>query len=297
MNQTHIRVGGVPEHFNTPWYILKETQPLQSDGVTVDFIPQPGGTGQMIQGLTQGDLDMAVLLTEGVTAAIVKGAPLKIIRFYVDSPLIWGLHVHSNRLLDTPNKTEDKRFAISRPFSGSHLMAYIHADGLNQKLNDKNFVVIHDLKGAQKALAKAEADFFLWEKYTTQPLVDSGDFKRIAEVPTPWPCFVIAVREEFLHRNEDAVARLLSGMEETVRQLEANPEETVSHISERFNLKRDRVSDWFSKLKWTKHPELDEAVFLRVISALKRIGVLDNNLAAKPDAFLRELRQSNSCFP
>ena len=29
----------------------------------------------------------------------------------------------------------------------------------------------------------------------TKPLVDNGIFRRIADCPTPWPCFVIAVRD------------------------------------------------------------------------------------------------------
>ena len=59
MEQKKIRVGGVPEHFNTPWYQINEEQPLQSRGITVSFSPQPGGTGQMATALRNNELDVA----------------------------------------------------------------------------------------------------------------------------------------------------------------------------------------------------------------------------------------------
>ncbi len=251
MNHTQIKVGGVPEHFNTPWYMLSENNSLVNEGIHLDFIPQPGGTGQMIESLVDGDLDLAVLLTEGITAAILKGAPLKIIRFYVNSPLIWGLHVNPNRKIANLNPLKEQRFAISRLYSGSHLMAHIHADSQNQTLGADNFVIVHDLEGAQNALATEDAEFFLWEKYTTQPLVDSEDFSRVGEVPTPWPCFVIAVREDVLNTRESEITRVIEAIEDIITQLEASPEETIQHISKRFNLNNQQVTEWFSELEWT----------------------------------------------
>ena len=34
----------------------------------------------------------------------------------------------------------------------------------------------------------------------TQPIVDQGIFRKITDFPSPWPCFVIAVRNEFLEK-------------------------------------------------------------------------------------------------
>ena len=40
----------------------------------------------------------------------------------------------------------------------------------------------------------------------TKPLVDNGTFRRIADCPTPWPCFVIAVRNEVLKKHPNTIA-------------------------------------------------------------------------------------------
>jgi hypothetical protein len=41
----------------------------------------------------------------------------------------------------------------------------------------------------------------------TKPLVDKGIFRRIGIVP-PWPCFVIAVRDEILEKYPEAIKNL-----------------------------------------------------------------------------------------
>jgi hypothetical protein len=43
--------------------------------------------------LRDGETDIAVILTEGIVKDIVAGNPSKIVQVYVESPLIWGIHV------------------------------------------------------------------------------------------------------------------------------------------------------------------------------------------------------------
>ena len=47
----------------------------------------------MAKALRDGELDAALLLTEGAVAAVADGVPLEIVSLYTDSPLIWGIHV------------------------------------------------------------------------------------------------------------------------------------------------------------------------------------------------------------
>jgi hypothetical protein len=46
------------------------------------------------------------------------------------------------------------------------------------------------------------APIILWERFMTKPVVEEyleGD------CPTPWPCFVIAVRDEILEKYPEAI--------------------------------------------------------------------------------------------
>ena len=86
-----VRIGGVPEHFNYPWYIGLKIKAFKNNGVDLRWIDCPGSTGEMTQVLKKNKIDMAVILTEGIIKAIAERNPSKIIQTYVQTPLIWGI--------------------------------------------------------------------------------------------------------------------------------------------------------------------------------------------------------------
>ena len=105
--------------------------------------------------------------------------------------------------------------------SGSHLMALVAAR--QRGAPDPEFEVVGDLQGARKALKNKEADLFMWEKFTTKPLVDSGEWSRVAEVPTPWPCFAVCVRRK-LRDNARTTCRRFWGA--STKKLRGYPRKT-----------------------------------------------------------------------
>ena len=113
-----LKIGGVPEHFNLPWRLAIEEGKFKAAGIELHWSDMTGGTGQMIKGLQAGTLDIAVLLTEGITRAILKGLDAKIIAVYVKTPLIWGVHVPINQGINQLDDLDASTFAISREGSG-----------------------------------------------------------------------------------------------------------------------------------------------------------------------------------
>jgi sulfonate transport system substrate-binding protein len=191
-----FKIAGVPEHFNFPWHVAKDLGYFDKAGLDIQWQDNKSGTGAITKLLNTGEIDLAVLLTEGIIADIAKGGESKIIQVFVKSPLNWGIHVAAHSTIEHKFGIKGKRFAISRLGSGSHIMAYVLAGQLGYKPDTADFVIVNDIEGAEQALANNEADVFLWEKYMTMPLVESGHFKRVGEIPTPWPGFVIAARKE-----------------------------------------------------------------------------------------------------
>ena len=88
-----IKIGGVPEHFNLAWYLTLKNGEYKAQDINLRWEDYHGGTGQMNKALRKGDIDMAVILTEGIIKDIVEGNPSKIVQIFVQSPLIWGIHV------------------------------------------------------------------------------------------------------------------------------------------------------------------------------------------------------------
>ncbi len=247
-----INIGGVPEHFNLAWYLTLKNGEYKKENINLRWKDYFGGTGAMCKALREKEIDLAVILTEGIVKDIIAGNESKIVQTFVQSPLIWGIHVANDSPYQTIEDIKGKKAAISRYGSGSHLMSYINAQNNNWDLEkDLNFEVIKNLDGAVEGLTNGDADYFMWEKFTTKPLVDNGTFRRIGNCPSPWPCFVIAVREEFLKENKDDVKTILDIINTTTSEFKDIPSIDKT-IANRYNQKIEDVQEWLSLTEWSQ---------------------------------------------
>lgn len=269
-----LTIGGVPEHFNLPWHLALEAGLFEKEKVSVRWTDYPGGTGAMTKDLRSGILDVAVLLTEGIVADISNGNPSKIIAPYVSSPLIWGIHVPAQSSFQNVNQLQGKRYAISRMGSGSHLMAFVDARNRGWHPNEQELVIVGDLNGAREAFRKGEADAFMWERFMTQPLVDNGEFRRIGECLTPWPCFVIAARNEIIESHLSALKKVLSVVNRAVKSFMKDPNAPQS-VAQRYSLKLDDAATWFAHTRWAVGEELAPDVLPNVVQTLYELKVID----------------------
>ena len=268
-----IKIGGVPEHFNLAWYLTLKNGEYKAQGINLRWEDFHGGSGQMTQALRDGDIDMAVVLTEGIIKDIVEGNPSKIVQTFVQSPLLWGIHVAHDSKFKTVSDLKGKRAAISRFGSGSHLMAYINAETNHWNLKeDMKFEVIQDLDGAVKALSNGDADYFMWERFMTKPLVDEKIFRCIDTLPTPWPCFVIAVRDAFLETNEEDVKTILEIINNTTIEFKEIPSIDKT-IANRYGQKLKDVQDWLALTKWSQDV-LDEKTIEKIQNELLQVDII-----------------------
>ncbi|MFN8417340.1 MAG: hypothetical protein U0U66_13495 [Cytophagaceae bacterium] len=267
-----IQVGGVPEHFNLPWHIAMEEGFFAEQGIDLRWKDYKGGTGAMCQDLESGSLDIALLLTEGAIAAIEKGNPSYIHSVYVGSPLIWGIHTGTNSKVESPANEGEVTYAVSRMGSGSHLMALVDRIQRKLPLEEAKWNIIQNLDGAVDSLTKLSSDLFLWEKFTTAPFVYSGQLRRVGEVPTPWPCFVMTVRKEAqvseatLDKINLALLRAVAFIQQSVSPIKL--------IASRYQLKEEDVVLWYETIQWTPGARLEEAIVSNVKRYLKEAKIL-----------------------
>lgn len=247
-----VRIGGVPEHFNYAWYIGLKKNAFKAQGIDLRWVDCPGGTGQMTEALKQNSIDMAIVLTEGIIKAISDGISSKIVQTFVESPLIWGVHVATGSNYTKASELKNTQAAISRMGSGSHLMAYLQAQKLGwNTTRELHFKIIKNLEGGVKALRESEADYFLWEKYTTKPLVDSGVFRRIGECPTPWPCFVIAATDSFIENETFTLKSILETINPITKEFK-NIAGIDTILSKRYGQKCEDVQAWLAQTEWSQ---------------------------------------------
>mgnify|MGYP000105843106 CR=1 FL=1 len=152
----NITIGGVPEHFNYPWYLTLKNKEYTKHNINLRWKDFPGGTGEMNAALRNAEIDIAIILTEGIIKDIGEGNPSKIVQTFVKSPLVWGIHVANNSSFQQISDLEHATIAISRFGSGSHLIAIVNAYNQGWDLNTLQFKVVGDLEGGIDALTKGE---------------------------------------------------------------------------------------------------------------------------------------------
>lgn len=268
-----VKIAGVPEHFNLPWHLCIENGEFEAENIDLQWKNIPEGTGKMCQMLRDGETDIAVILTEGIIKDIVAGNPSKIVQIYVQSPLIWGIHVAAKSDFNTVKDLENKKAAISRLGSGSQLMAYVNAHEQGWETDNLQFEIINTIDGAVEALTNGTADYFMWERFMTKPLVDKGIFRRVGDCPTPWPSFVIAVRDEFLKKNPKTVEKILEIINSTTHDFTQIPDidQTLADI---FNQKLEDIQEWLKLTQWSQK-NLTEKAFLKIQNQLFDLGIID----------------------
>ena len=331
-----IRVGGVPEHFNTPWHLANAAGKYAEVGIALEWVEFPGGTGAMASALRNDQIDVAIGLTEGIVADILKGGPTRIIGArahplrgaltprsrvrctarpspprrshapqqipphdarrageYVSTPLTWGVHVSATSDLRSVEELRARSdgiadYAVSRFGSGSHLMALVdRRERFGDAAESVAFEVVGSLEGARAGLAEGRAHAFMWEKFTTAHLVASGEWRRIDEVPTPWPCFVLAASEAALKRHSDVLPSLLEVTRGEAAALVASPD-AVRTIAGMYSLDEAGVEEWLAATRWSVRPTMSVAVLDEVQEALATAGAVGRDLIRSPLSLLAD---------
>jgi ABC-type nitrate/sulfonate/bicarbonate transport system substrate-binding protein len=270
---TTIKIVGVPEHFNLPWHLAIENNEFDQQNIDLQWTDVPEGTGKMCQMLRSGETDMAVILTEGIVKDIVAGSPTKIVQVYVESPLIWGIHVAAKSPYKTISDLENKKCAISRLGSGSQLMAYVNAGNQNWNINNLQFEIINTIDGAVEALTAGTADYFMWERFMTKPLVDKGIFRRVGDCPTPWPCFVIAVREDVLEKHPKIIKTILDTINRKTNSFKNIPNIDAT-LAKKYHQKTADIKEWLALTSWSDNP-LSKNLLNNVQNQLIQLKIID----------------------
>ncbi|ARV05715.1 ABC transporter substrate-binding protein [Polaribacter sp. SA4-10] len=271
---TNLKVGGVPEHFNYPWYLTLKNKEYTKHNINLRWQDFPGGTGQMCKALRNGEVDIAIVLTEGIIKDISAGNPSKIVQTFVNTPLIWGIHVDAKSSFKKIEDLEHATIAISRYGSGSHLMAIVNAYNQGWSVKNLKFKVIDNLQGGIDALTNGEVDYFMWEHFTTKPLVDNGTLRRIDDCPTPWPCFVVAVRNEVLENNFDEVKKVLDVINNQTKDFK-KISEIDNTLAVRYEQKLEDIQEWLKITDWNDGKPITKNLITRIQNKMVTFNVIE----------------------
>ncbi|MGB5190467.1 substrate-binding domain-containing protein [Robiginitalea sp.] len=273
-----IQIVGVPEHFNLPWHLALDEGAFDMRGINLEWTDVPEGTGKMAELLSSGKADLAIILTEGLVRAVSEGLQAVIAQEYIATPLLWGIHVHAQSPYTSQAELAYKKAAISRYGSGSHLMAFIHGKNMAWPEEALLFEVINTLEGAVEALSDQRADYFMWEKFTTQPLVDQGVFRRVGVCPTPWPCFVVAASAKFAREEPGVLSDLLETINGYTSEFKQIPSIDRT-LANQYGQTLTDIREWLSITRWSQS-QLSIETLVSVIDTLNDLNLLTNSVSA-----------------
>jgi sulfonate transport system substrate-binding protein len=284
-----IRVGVVPEHFSTPFHIGFDKHIFKKHNLILDVIEHPRGTGSMCKDLRENKLDVAIALTEGLVSDIVKNENedvYRIIGTYVQSPLHWAIATKPDRIKSI-SELNDKTIGISRFGSGSHIMSFLLAERENwytsSDCNDHNLSVKFEpcggLDDLRNGIATEKIDTFLWERFMLKNFFDKGELNYLGEIVTPWPCFMIAARNDIVNTHGEHLARMMDAIKECCDLFYKNKDSSLDFISKACHLSLEDADKWFQTVEFAKNPRsVSTSMLDNTMNTLLRTKVLQEPL-------------------
>eukprot|EP01111_Echinosteliopsis_oligospora_P014400 TRINITY_DN5418_c0_g1_i1.p1 TRINITY_DN5418_c0_g1~~TRINITY_DN5418_c0_g1_i1.p1 ORF type:complete len:577 (+),score=123.80 TRINITY_DN5418_c0_g1_i1:80-1810(+) len=273
-----LRVAGVPEHFNIPWeQAISSGVFLNKYGVDVEFIEEKLGTGALIKLLKNEEVDVIVALTEGLVADIANKSDIRLIATYVESPLCWAISTGTHQdNISSVSDLRGLRFGISRQGSGSQLMVFVLALQRNWNIvSDLSFVVNGSFQDLRNSLKQGTTEAFMWEKFMTKPFHDSGEIKKIGEITTPWPCFMIASRKTTLESRNDAINAMLDGIQDACHNFHIDPKITEM-VCSKFGHRKEDAEKWYKGVHITGSRDISEAALATALDILRTVHVIED---------------------
>ena len=156
-------------------------------------------------------------------------------------------------------------------------MSIVNAENQKWDASKLEFEVVNTIDGAVEALTSGKADYFMWERFMTKPLVDQGIFRRIDDCPTPWPCFVIAVRNEFLENNPNVIEQILEIINTTTEEFKIIPSIDRT-LASKYNQEVDAIQEWLKLTNWSQK-QMTTPSFDKIMEQLLKLKIIDKKVA------------------
>jgi ABC-type nitrate/sulfonate/bicarbonate transport system substrate-binding protein len=247
----------------------------------------------MVQSLKSKEIDVGIGLTEGWVAGLGKEAsasdyPYRIVGTYVETPLCWAISSGAERAdVKSIPDLKGKKIGVSRIGSGSYVMGFVLADQngwLDTSASGKppfEVVVLNDFKRLRDGVNHGEADFFMWEHFTSKRYYDNGEIKRVGEIYTPWSSWKIVAAPS---ASQQQLEQMFTAINKGIEHFEGNKDEAVEYISTQLDYSKEDATSWLDTVRFPKDVKgVDEGVIEKTVDILSKAGVLDKSKAKVKD--------------
>lgn len=135
---------------------------------------------------------------------------------------------------------------------------------------------VGNLPGARSAMEKREIDLFLWEKFTTNYLVEQDEWQRVGTLTSPWPAFVFAISKEAMTHRKEEVMHAISVTKQECDSFKLNLEDqSVQRVAEDYHMDVSKAETWLDATEWECSTNVDTDSIKKAMSYLNFIGQIN----------------------
>lgn len=300
-------LAAVPEQVNIPILLCLERKIFERYGLEVVHRVVPEGTGKMLDLLESGEVDVALTVTDGFIAGKAGGRRVRLVGTFADSPLVWavacsGRNEASSSLatlsdLKTGQGLSRKcRVGISRIGSGSHTMGIYMGKKILGEQESLEYVVANNFQGLRDGTHKGDFDVFMWETFTTKPFFDSGELRKVGEVPTPWTAFSFVCSTEGGSERKEQIDKILSdslfpALQEGVVAFvgDSEREATLDRICNEHGHQRRDAAQWLESCSYAVSTAEGSAIMSLEVTPTKSPFSINRDHTARAMDILKEV--------
>ena len=148
-------------------------------------------------------------------------------------------------------------------------------------------VVLHTFEKLREAVNNGDADFFMWEHFTSKKFYDAGEIRRLGEIYTPWSSWKIVASTQLTQGGalDARVKDLFGKLDQGVKHFNENQEEAVEYISTHLGYTEPDAREWLGTVKFPTHTEgVEPEVVAECVAILRKAGVLKKGKGMEPGA-------------
>lgn len=288
---TTLKVAYIPEHFSTPLFFAEKQGYYTEHGLAIEFVKVPEGSGRLINLLNQGEVDIAIGLTEAFIADIAKGNDkIKLLDTYVKSPLLWAVSTGINRdqITSLESLSQHGKIGISRIGSGSYVMSFVLAHKLGMDKFDE-FAICSNFKNLRDSVNESPqrekdietSDAFMWEYFTSKKYYDSREIKQIGEIYTPWPSWVITASTKSVDAKGKQIGDFITAVNQGIAYFNNHIDEAVQYIDANLDYSAEDAREWTKTVQFNeqvgKQPLDWQKIVVNTKQVLQQAGVLTDS--------------------
>lgn len=226
-----VRIGYLPSDHNAALFVANTTKAYEDKGMKVKLI-QFTNAGDIINGLSSGDLDIGFVGITPASTAISKGVPIKI----VSGVQLEGSGIVASEESNIKSISDLKGKKIATPGEASiqnMLLKYALKEN-NIKESELEIIGLNVLS-IPNALSSKKIDGYI----SYEPFVSMAEYKGIGkevvstgEIIPGHPCCVIVAREDFIKNNPKDLENILLIHENATKFVLENPEKAAEMMPE-----------------------------------------------------------------